>query len=318
VTGAGLRNGVDATDYWALSSAALCAAALKFWIQYVTLSGGNPLAYKNSLSNTVVDLNTELVNFQNSIETNFWRTDVPEIPAGFHDSFRKKGNMEWPSNRVTNLCLFPVYFGMPYKFPDKRANVVVGMKQFFDKEKQVMPLVPGTGTPNNGHCMGYLLWCLSDINDPMKTDVYTALVNGPLMDAWGTFSEVNYPDNSSNTDDLRSFETGCNISAMARYWKLARDSTVTPVLGSPGRSLLERLTTFFFSQNDGHVIVRTTTENSFATVELINASGVCVARSSGVQTLRLEHPQGKFIPGLYILRVKTGSKSVSQPICVIR
>jgi hypothetical protein len=179
-----------------------------------------------------------------------------------------------------------------------------------------MPLVPGTGTPNNGHCMGYLLWCLSDIDDAMKTDVYTALVNGPLMDAWGSFSEVNYPDNSSNTDDLRSFETACNISAIARYWQLAYDSSETPVLASPGRSLVGGLPALSVSQNDGHLIIRTITEKSIATVELINACGACVARTSGGRTIRLDYSNGRIIPGLYVLRVKAGTVLVSQRIPV--
>jgi hypothetical protein len=208
---------------------------------------------------------------------------------------------------------------MPYKFPDRRIKDVVAMKQYFDKAKQIMPLVPGTGTPNNGHCMGYLLWCLSDIDDPMKTDVYTALVNGPLMDAWGAFSEVNYADNSSNTDDLRSFETGCNISAIARYWQLGkRDSAATSVLDLPCRLSHAALPLLSIGQNGGGLTIWTTTEKSIATVELINTFGACIARSSGGETIRLDHPNGRIIPGLYILRVKAGTDPVSQRIFVVR
>jgi hypothetical protein len=45
-------------------------------------------------------------------------------------------------------------------------------------------------------------------------------LTGPTVDSWGSFNEAYGPGGNRNGHDLRSLETGVNIDAMAKYWKL--------------------------------------------------------------------------------------------------
>ena len=117
----------------AMTSVALAAASLDFYIEYVHLRGDDPAHYKNLQTNTILDLSAERGRLVQAMDANFWRTDVPEIPGGFHDSFRKKSDMSWPLKRITNLSLMPVYFGTPYPL-DRQAKDVAAIASYFDEK----------------------------------------------------------------------------------------------------------------------------------------------------------------------------------------
>lgn len=158
---------------------------------------------------------------KSAMDRDYWRTDVPERPDGFHDFYRKKSDGSWPVKRITNFILMPVYFETPYQYPDRRVKDVVAIKQYFNHATGFLQLVPGADTGFDGHNLGYLLWDLVEVNDPMKGEVYKALVNGPTADCWGAYSEAyNTEGKTAPARGLRTFETGCNISAIAKYWKL--------------------------------------------------------------------------------------------------
>jgi hypothetical protein len=215
----GTQAGVHAQQQdWALSSVALCAVSLDFYIEYLQARGEDPTSYLNAQTGTTMNLNTELNNLLQAMDADFWRTDVPEIPGGFHDSFRIKSDMSWPQKRIVNLTLMPVYFGTPCPANEK-AKDVSAIAQYFDKKNGFLPLVPG-GNGFDGHDLGYLLWSLVEVGNPKKTEVYQALVNGPTADCWGSFNEAYSGNGTRNSHDLRTLETGCNVSAIAKYWDL--------------------------------------------------------------------------------------------------
>jgi hypothetical protein len=75
--------------------------------------------------------------------------------------------------------------------------------------------------------VGYLLSALVAVKDPMAKDVYAALLNGPSVSWLGYWNEAYSGDGAPCTDyakgaenGLRSMETGCNIAALAQYWRL--------------------------------------------------------------------------------------------------
>ncbi len=203
----------------AMTSVALAAASLDFYIEYVHLRGDDPAHYKNLQTNTTLDLPAERGRLLQAMDANFWRTDVPEIPGGFHDSFRKKSDMSWPLKRIANLTLMPVYFGTPYA-PDRQAKDVAAIASYFEEKTGFLQLVPGADTGFDGHDLGYLLWGLVETGNPKKEEVYRALVDGPTADCWGSFNEAYDAKGNRNGHDLRTFETGCNVSALAKYWGL--------------------------------------------------------------------------------------------------
>jgi hypothetical protein len=204
---------------WSLSSVAICAASLDFFIQYVKECGENPAAYPSKLTGTTLNLPEELAKLVAAMDRDFWRTDVAGLPDGFHDAFRLKADGAWPKQRVSNICLMPVYFRTPYA-ADKKAKDVAAIAHYFDPATGFLQLAPGGDTGFDGHDLGYLLWGCVETGDWHKEPVYTALINGPTCDAWGAFNEAYDGKGVPNDHDLRTMETGVNISAIAKYWGL--------------------------------------------------------------------------------------------------
>lgn len=217
----GLRNegfNRKLEQYWSMTSIALCSASLEFYIQYLKAQGRNPAHYLNHLNHQTLNLYDELEHLQDALERDFWRTNVPNCPRGFHDWFRVKSTGAWPSGRLINFTLFPVYYGTPMKFPERAKCDVEAMKPFFNPS---IPFLTVTGTPGRrslGHDLGYLLWGLVAVDDPEKEAVYKALVDGPTAGCWGTYHEAYGDDGTPNKNGLRTFETGVDLSAIAKYW----------------------------------------------------------------------------------------------------
>jgi hypothetical protein len=206
---------------WSLSSVAMAAASLDCFADYVKATGGDPANYLNSQTKTTVDLNAEVKKLVAAMDRDFWRTDVKEIPGGFHDFLRMKADNAWPKARIVNFTLMPVFFGTPYA-QDEQIKDVAAMAQTFDPKAAVFGLVPGPYNGAEGHDIGYLLWDCVATGDWRKEQAYHSLVNGPTVSAWGTFSEMYSGDGHSPGRDreLRSLETGANVTAIAKYWGL--------------------------------------------------------------------------------------------------
>jgi hypothetical protein len=204
---------------WSLSSVAMAAASLDSYIQYVNLCGEDPANYHNAQTKTTMNLNTELTNLIAAMDRDFWRTDVPGLPGGFHDFFRMKSDGSWPKARLVNFTLMPVFFGTPYPMEEKEKDVAA-MAQLFDTKTGFLQLVPSADNGMEGQDLGYLLWDLVETGDWRKDEVYNALINGPTVDRWGSFNEAYDRDGTRNGNGLRSLETGINVSALAKYWGL--------------------------------------------------------------------------------------------------
>ena len=206
---------------WSMPSIALCAASLDFYIDYLKARGESVEAYKNTQTGTTMNLKTERDRLLKAMHADFWRTDVAEIPGGFHDSFRVKINNGWPARRITDFTLMPVYYGTSYP-TDEKAKDVAAMAHYYNEKTGFLQLMPGSDDGFDGHTPGYLLWSLVEVGDPRKTEVYQALVNSKLPDCWGSYTEEYNASGDTNWDDLRTMETGCNVSAIAKYWDLKR------------------------------------------------------------------------------------------------
>jgi hypothetical protein len=204
-------------QYWSMTSIALCSASLDFYIEYLKAQGKDPAHYLNHLNNQTLNLYDELGHLQDALERDFWRTNVPNCPQGFHDWFRVKSDGTWPSGRLLNFTLFPVYYGAPMKYPDRAKCDVKAMKQFFNPSIPLLPVTGIAGGKSLGHDLGYLLWGLVAVDDPEKEAVYKALVDGPTAGCWGTYHEAYAGDGTPNRNGLRTFETGVDLSAIAKY-----------------------------------------------------------------------------------------------------
>jgi hypothetical protein len=206
-------------ESWAYSSIGMCAASLDFYIKYVGLTGGDAAKYKNSITGTTVDLHAELEQLVKAMDRDFWRTDAPDFPGGIHEPFRLKADSAWPLQPIANLTLMPLYFAAPYRAGEK-ARDAAAVATWFDDKTGFLSRLPHADGGFEGHDLGYLLWALVETKNPAKDKVYHALVNGVTVDAWGTFDEDYDAQGQPNGHDLRSLESGTNLSALAKYWNL--------------------------------------------------------------------------------------------------
>ena len=207
-------------EYWSMTSIALCSASLDFYITYLEEQGKDPVHYLNHLDNQTLNLYGELAHLQDALERDFWTTNVANCPEGFHDWFRGKNDDAWPTGRLVNFTLFPVYYGTPLKYPERAKCDVDAMKQFFNPSVPFLPVTGIAGRKSLGHDLGYLLWGLVAVDDPEKDAVYKALVDGPTAGCWGTYHEAYEDDGTPNRNGLRTFETGVDLSAIAKYWRI--------------------------------------------------------------------------------------------------
>ena len=210
--------------YWSMTSIALCSASLDFYIRYLKAKGTDPASYVNSQDKQTVDLDHELGRLEDALEADFWRTNLAEFPDGFHDWYRLKGGHGWPLARVVNFSLFPIYYGTPLKYPDRSGNDIAAIAHYFSRTTGFLPLTGSQGGRFLGHDLGYLLWGMIAVGDSNRVAVYDALINGPTVGCWGTYNEAYNANGSPNANGLRSFETGVNISAIAKYWGLGENS----------------------------------------------------------------------------------------------
>ena len=210
--------------YWSMTSVALGSASLEFYIRYLRMQGSDPANYLNQQDHRQLNLNEELGRLQDALERDFWRTNVPACPDGFHDWFRIKSNEAWPSGPLVNFTLFPVYYGTPLKYPERARCDVDAMKQYFDASTRLLPVAGVGGHRSLGHDLGYLLWGLTVMGDPQQSAVYDALINGPTACCWGAYHEAYAADGTPNANSLRTFETGVNLSAIGKFWHIGGDA----------------------------------------------------------------------------------------------
>jgi hypothetical protein len=208
--------------YWSMTSIALCSASLEFYIRYLKLKGADTSHYLNQQDGRILNLSHEFKQLQDALDRDFWRTDLPECPGGFHDWFRAKSDLAWPGCRIVNFTLFPEFYEVPLKYPDHGKSDVEAMKQYFEDSKRMLPVVGVENHKSMGHDLGYLLWGLVAVDDPKKDAVYKALINGPTTCCWGAYHEAYAADGTPNVNGLRSFETGVNLSAIGKYWNVGR------------------------------------------------------------------------------------------------
>lgn len=213
----------DLSKIWSMSSMALCNSSLSFYIEYLKTQNINTTQYKNTLTGNILNLNTELEKLKSTFENDYWRTDLKGHPDGFYDWCRIKSNNSFPNGRIVNFSLFPLYYKMESDFPNRLKANVITTKSYFLTDSKTLPLVPEIGDKRYlGHDLGYLLWNLIEINDDLKDKVYDALVNGNSVQCWGSFNESYDADGKPNYNNLRTFETGVNIDAIAKYWNLGK------------------------------------------------------------------------------------------------
>lgn len=211
----------DLSKFWSMTSMALFSASLDFYMDYLTLKKQSINSYYNSFNNTTCDLKIVSQKLNDAFENDFWRTDLPDNRGGVYDWCRIKMDNSFPNGRITNFSLFPVYYKMKPNIHGRFETNVKTIGSYFKESENILPLVPIVGDDRYlGHNLGYLLWSLIQVNDPQKTKIYNALVDGKLAQCWGSFNEAYNTDGTPNNNNLRTFETGVNIDALAKYWKL--------------------------------------------------------------------------------------------------
>jgi len=209
----------DWPSKWSMPSLLFCTASLQFFIQYLEKTGetGQINYYQEKLK-----------LLKSSFYSNFWNEK-----SGMYDWYRGE-NGERPRLPIPNFIFMPVYFHYPVNNPQLAVKSALKMKQFVN-ERGFIPNQPGTLHDDFcGHALGYLLYTLSELNDPMKDRIFNSLIFGGTMGCWGNWSESytgdglsygenggqQYWDDHSKVHNLRAFENGTNLDAVIRYLNL--------------------------------------------------------------------------------------------------
>jgi len=217
-------SGTKMWDYpskWSMPSLLFCDASLQFFMTYLELIGET-----DQLNN----YHDKLKMIRNSLYSNFWNEK-----KGMYDWYRGELG-ERPRLPISNFLLMPVYFHYPVNNPKLAVRSAQKMKQYVN-ERGFIPNQPGTLHDDFcGHGLGYLLYALSEMNDPYKDYIFNSLILGGTVGCWGDWSESytadglsygenggqQYWDDHSKVHNLRAFENGTNLDAILRYLNLNR------------------------------------------------------------------------------------------------
>lgn len=217
-------SGTSLFDYpskWSMPSLLFCCASLEFYMRYLERIGetGQLQNYRDKLA-----------ILKNSLRSNFWNEK-----SGMYDWFRGEHG-ERPRLPIANFLMMPVYFHYFADNPQGAVKSAQRMKQFVN-ERGFIPNQPGTLHDDFcGHALGYLLYALTELNDPMKDKIFNSLIFGGTMSCWGDWAESytgdglsygesggqQYWDDHSKVHNLRAFENGTNLDAILRYLELNR------------------------------------------------------------------------------------------------
>ena len=212
----------DKPGKWSMPSLLLCCASLQFFIHYLELTGdaGKIKMYRE-----------KLLLAGKSLNSNFWNEN-----RGIYDWYiDEKG--ERSVLPVSNYLLMPVYFNYPADTRQFAVKCVESMKAFITG-RGFIPVQPGSLNGDFcGHSMGYLLYALSELNDPLKDCIFDSLIWGGTVGCWGTWSESYTGDglsygpeggtqywekNESPIHNLRPFESGTNLDAIVKYLNIGQ------------------------------------------------------------------------------------------------
>ena len=204
---------------WSMPSLLFCDASLQFYIRYLEMIGE---------TNQIDKYRDKLKNVRNSLYSNFWNEK-----NGMYDWYRGEHG-ERPRLPIPNYLLMPVYFHYPVNNPELAVRSAEKMKQYVN-ERGFIPNQPGTLHDDFcGHGLGYLLYGLSELNDPYKDYIFNSLLWGGTVGCWGNWGEsytgdgLSYGQNGgqqywgghSQVNNLRAFENGTNLDAILRYLNL--------------------------------------------------------------------------------------------------
>jgi len=210
----------DSAGKWSMPSVLFCSSSLKFFIHY--LEEINEKEYLN-------EYKEKLKLVENSLYSNFWNEE-----KGMYDWYRGE-NGERPKLPISNYTLMPIYFHCTANKPQLAAKSAEQMKQYVT-ERVFLPVQPGALHGDFcGHSLGYLLYALTELDDPLKDSIYDSLLFGGTVGCWGMWSEsytadgvsygpsggLQYWDTqSSPMHNMRPFESGTNLDAIINYLKL--------------------------------------------------------------------------------------------------
>lgn len=200
---------------YSMASLVIAIASLAFFIEYLTLCGraGETPAFRQALD-----------RLRRSLDDNFWSEEL-----GLYHWLRRFDGT-FARTRMCNFQIMPLYFdGVTTR--ERAARCALSLKPFI-ADNGFIPNQPlGENRDFTGHNLGYLLYALTELDDPARDQVYHTLVNGPTVGCWGLWSEAYYDDGTpygygQTWDDrphsLRPFESGTNIEAIIKYWDARR------------------------------------------------------------------------------------------------
>jgi hypothetical protein len=185
---------------WSFASAALAVASTQFYIDYLNLKHRHAEA---------VRYEERLHSVRDSIDGTFLRN-------GIHAWMRTRDD-KWPTETVTNYDLIPLWAGARLNRNGQNSDALA-MKKFIDPKSGFLPTAPPVVEGFCGHNLGYLLYDMVTLHDPVAPAVFRTMMNSTLYGCWGTVSEFYGPHGVPNGHNFRVFESGIDAEAIIRYF----------------------------------------------------------------------------------------------------
>lgn len=193
----------DATcRYWSLPSTVAALASVKFFTDLCKKIGKDDVAERYAGYPALI---------LKSIDDTFWRNDL-----GYHDWCRKRDG-GWAEHRIPNYMLIPLWLGVELN-GNREVVDALATKQFVNRQNGYLPTAPGDVEGFSGHNLGYLLYDMKKLGDPMADTVFHTLMTQPIISCWGSVSEFYGPGCVPNGHLMNAFSTGIVGEAVLRYF----------------------------------------------------------------------------------------------------
>lgn len=192
------------SDSWSFPSAAIAVASIQFYVDYLNAIGKRDVAASYA---------EKLAKVRKGIDTTFWRSDVT-YP---HHVWARLKDGTWPKTSVPNYDLVPLWVGARLNGGAQRADAVSAKAEVIPSNG-MLPTAPPEVLGYCGHNLGYLLYDLSELHDPMANDVEHTILASGLIGCWGTVSEFYGPQGTPNGHNYRVFESGIIAEALLKFF----------------------------------------------------------------------------------------------------
>ena len=144
------------------------------------------------------------------------------ILTHFRDPVRQM--LDWTSPvapyKINNFLMSPYYLNASIDETLQRNSLMYVLSQKRADASYPMIDSPNIASPSDtfsGHTLALALSAMAVVDHPQADSVLNKILDGGIVSTWGTVSEYYYPDGTTNTHNMRAWESNVNAEAILAY-----------------------------------------------------------------------------------------------------